>query len=41
VVETGSPVHPANGMTVLGREEGAAKYHVVSGTYEFTSEYSR
>ena len=41
VVETGSPVQPANGVTVLGREEGAAKYRVVSGTYEFTSAYSR
>ena len=41
VVENGSPVHLANGVTVLEKEEGNAKYRVESGTYEFTAAYSR
>jgi alpha-L-rhamnosidase len=39
VEESGNPVHAAKGVIVLGREEGALKYRVGSGTYEFTAAY--
>jgi alpha-L-rhamnosidase len=39
VTESGSPVHAAKGVTGLGREEGTAKYRVLSGSYEFTAAY--
>ena len=39
VKESGNPVHTAKGVTWLGREEGTAKYRVLSGSYEFTATY--
>jgi len=39
VKEGGGSIHTAKGVTPLGREEGVAKYRVVSGIYEFTAAY--
>ena len=35
VTESAMPVEKAPGVTLVGREESAATYHAVSGTYHF------
>jgi hypothetical protein len=39
VKESGNPVHKAKGVTSLGVDEGAARYLVLSGSYEFSAAY--